>query len=308
MSLHTDNLVFGCARNPHDQSRSCGGSSGGDAGLLTAQCIPFAIGSDIGGSLRFPAAFCGIFGFKPTQNRVTKRGAATARALRFGQFTHLTGTVGPMGNSVSDLVIGMKVFSDPKINYHDPFLAPTPWKNDDFLSSQNTSQKIKVGILQESSFLPCSSAVKRAINLTRDALVKQGYEVVDFKIEQQDWRTISDIFLSMICNGNAPFMIEDGYNSGETLLKPNQANATVLFANPVKRFIISILIKLMHGDRALRMFDTVQILPLRAFEIILKARYQWCYEFAERWHKSGITALVSPLWPHAAPKTTDVWD
>ena len=66
LSLHTDNLVFGCARNPHDQSRSCGGSSGGDAGLIASQCIPFGIGSDIGGSLRFPAAFCGIYGFKPT--------------------------------------------------------------------------------------------------------------------------------------------------------------------------------------------------------------------------------------------------
>jgi Asp-tRNA(Asn)/Glu-tRNA(Gln) amidotransferase A subunit family amidase len=52
--------------NPHNNQRSCGGSSGGDAGLIAARCIPISLGTDIGGSLRFPASFCGIYGFKPS--------------------------------------------------------------------------------------------------------------------------------------------------------------------------------------------------------------------------------------------------
>jgi len=107
LSLDCENMVWGYARNPHDQSRSVGGSSGGDAGLVAAKCVPFALGSDIGGSLRFPALFCGIAGFKPTQNRLTKRGNGVARKGKFSMHTHLVGTAGPMGSSVMDLVLGM---------------------------------------------------------------------------------------------------------------------------------------------------------------------------------------------------------
>ena len=66
LSIHTDNYVWGCSKSPQDITRSCGGSSGGNAGLVAARCVPFAVGNDIGGSLRFPAVFCGIYGFKPT--------------------------------------------------------------------------------------------------------------------------------------------------------------------------------------------------------------------------------------------------
>jgi len=74
---HAINLVFGESKNPLNHDRSCAGSSGGDAGLITSGCVPFSLGTDIGGSTRFPAAFCGIYGLKPTTNRVPKRGLNT---------------------------------------------------------------------------------------------------------------------------------------------------------------------------------------------------------------------------------------
>jgi fatty acid amide hydrolase len=64
--LHSYNNVYGCAKNPYDDTRTCGGSSGGDGGLVGARCVPLAIGSDIGGSLRGPAHFCGVYGYKST--------------------------------------------------------------------------------------------------------------------------------------------------------------------------------------------------------------------------------------------------
>lgn len=60
--------------NPYDPRRTCGGSSGGDAGLVAARCVPFAIGTDIGGSIRCPSAFTGIYGFKPTPQRISYKG------------------------------------------------------------------------------------------------------------------------------------------------------------------------------------------------------------------------------------------
>lgn len=63
---HTDNNVFGLSKNPYDQDRTVSGSSGGDAALVASRCVPFSIGTDIGGSIRAPAACNGIVGFKPT--------------------------------------------------------------------------------------------------------------------------------------------------------------------------------------------------------------------------------------------------
>lgn len=74
LSLHTNNLMWGEAKNPHNIKRSCGGSSGGDGGLVAARCVPLGIGTDIAGSLRLPAQFCGVYGFKPTTTRFSKRG------------------------------------------------------------------------------------------------------------------------------------------------------------------------------------------------------------------------------------------
>ena len=65
-ALQSENDIYGRALNPYDALRTCGGSSGGDAGLVAARCVPLALGTDIGGSIRCPASFNGIYGFKPT--------------------------------------------------------------------------------------------------------------------------------------------------------------------------------------------------------------------------------------------------
>jgi Asp-tRNA(Asn)/Glu-tRNA(Gln) amidotransferase A subunit family amidase len=67
MSLDSGNDLFGIAINTNAKGdRTCGGSSGGDAGLVHTNCVPIAIGTDVGGSIRIPANFVGIYGFKPT--------------------------------------------------------------------------------------------------------------------------------------------------------------------------------------------------------------------------------------------------
>ena len=74
MSFDSDNNIFGKAKNPWDLQRVVGGSSGGEAGLVASRCIPLGLGSDIGGSVRVPPAFCGVVGFKPTTTRISSKG------------------------------------------------------------------------------------------------------------------------------------------------------------------------------------------------------------------------------------------
>ena len=76
------NRIWGRTRNPWDLSRTPGGSSGGDAALVAMDCVPLAMGSDVAGSLRIPAVFCGICGFKPTSTRLSAKGNMKPRKVR----------------------------------------------------------------------------------------------------------------------------------------------------------------------------------------------------------------------------------
>jgi amidase len=111
---HSFNDVFGTTTNPYDPTRSAGGSSGGAAAAIAARIQPLGDGSDMGGSLRNPAAFCNVFGFRPSQGAVPM--APTRNAYQW-----LTRT-GPIARSAEDLALAMSVLTgpDPRV----PFACP----------------------------------------------------------------------------------------------------------------------------------------------------------------------------------------
>jgi amidase len=113
---HTFNPVFGATRNPHDESRSAGGSSGGAAAALAAGFQPIADGSDLGGSLRNPASFCGVVGFRPTPGRVP--GVPTDAPW------DTLGTAGPMARTVADVALLLSVMAGP--DDRSPISLETP--------------------------------------------------------------------------------------------------------------------------------------------------------------------------------------
>ncbi|HYB74565.1 MAG TPA: amidase [Candidatus Sulfotelmatobacter sp.] len=103
-TAETDNRVFGPTRNPWDGARSAGGSSGGAGAAVAAGLGPLAVGTDGGGSIRIPGAFCGIFGFKPSFGRVPVYPASAAETL-----TH----AGPMARTVRDAAVMLAVMAGP---------------------------------------------------------------------------------------------------------------------------------------------------------------------------------------------------
>ena len=101
----TENTHYGPTRNPHDPERVAGGSSGGSAAAVAAGLVPLTMGSDTNGSIRVPAAFCGVFGLKPTYGRISRAGVF----LFAESFDH----VGPFARSVRDLALAFEVLHGP---------------------------------------------------------------------------------------------------------------------------------------------------------------------------------------------------
>ncbi|XP_075546554.1 fatty-acid amide hydrolase 2-A-like [Dermacentor variabilis] len=106
------NLVDGCTRNPHDTRRSPGGSSGGEGSLLAAAGSLIGLGTDIGGSVRSPAAYCGIFGHKPTAGVVPNTGLLPDVGEKLVQFN----CVGPMARFAEDLPLTLNVLAGSATN------------------------------------------------------------------------------------------------------------------------------------------------------------------------------------------------
>lgn len=110
------NNVYGTTNNPWDTTRTCGGSTGGEAALIASGASVMGIGSDIGGSIRIPSAFCGIYGHKPSEGLIPITGHFPVyqnNATNFSGNRHPFTVVGPMGKSVKDLCQMMKVMMGP---------------------------------------------------------------------------------------------------------------------------------------------------------------------------------------------------
>lgn len=126
LNFETNNLIYGRTNNPYDVTRSPGGSSGGAAAIIASGGAPFDIGSDYGGSIRIPAAFCGITGIRPTSGRVPRTGHIVPYA--FGA-TDAYQTIGPLARTVDDLTLLLGIIAGP--DWQDPAIVPMPPANPD---------------------------------------------------------------------------------------------------------------------------------------------------------------------------------
>lgn len=121
LSFETTNLVYGKTSNPHDLTRTPGGSSGGAAAIVAAGGSPFDIGSDYGGSIRQPSHFCGLAGIKPSAGRVPR----TGHIYPYGSIQDAFQQIGPIARHVDDLTLLLPIIMGP--DFADPGIVPMPW-------------------------------------------------------------------------------------------------------------------------------------------------------------------------------------
>ena len=176
MTCESNNFLFGNTSHPLDPSRTAGGSSGGEAANLATFVVNGAVGSDIAGSLRIPALFCGVFALKPTAGRFSIcESAMSEKWPNFGRTGDcqllILPTCGPMARSALDieaLSMAMNNFSAYTLD-----VPPLPW-------TPATAPK-KIGVLKAySSIMEVCTATQRALN---EAVAASGLETVEIDID-----------------------------------------------------------------------------------------------------------------------------
>ncbi|TID18855.1 hypothetical protein E6O75_ATG05976 [Venturia nashicola] len=177
MHLESDSH-FGRVLNPFNIHLSAGGSTGGEAALIAMYGSPMGVGTDIGGSIRGPSAFCGIYGYKPTSYTLPMRGLLHQA---FPAELNVLCSVGPMCRSLRDTDLFTKLVLSKKPYLSDPRLIPIPWTG----LQTSAPKKLRVGIISNDSFIEPQPPVKRAISWAREALSDPKHasflEIKDFK-------------------------------------------------------------------------------------------------------------------------------
>ncbi|WP_457564998.1 Asp-tRNA(Asn)/Glu-tRNA(Gln) amidotransferase subunit GatA [Caminibacter sp.] len=162
MGSSTETSQYGKTLNPHDPSRVPGGSSGGSAAVVGGGLAIAALGSDTGGSIRQPAAFCGCVGMKPTYGRVSRYGLVA--------FSSSLDQIGPITQNVEDAAILYNIISG--YDKHDSTSAPVENKKIEF---QN--RKLKIAVI-DNYIDEASEDIKKAILDVISELEKEGHTII----------------------------------------------------------------------------------------------------------------------------------
>jgi Asp-tRNA(Asn)/Glu-tRNA(Gln) amidotransferase A subunit family amidase len=166
-AFETDNFITGRTNHPLDPDRTPGGSSGGEAAAIASFCSPAGLASDGGGSIRIPAHFCGLAGFKPTPGRIS----AVGHTPSLGHPAGLFAAVGPIARSASDLRLLCSALAgyDPQ----DPLSAPVPLR-------EPTLQGLRIGVWEQFYDVPADPEIRAAVVRAGRLLEDLGFAVEPF--------------------------------------------------------------------------------------------------------------------------------
>ncbi len=184
--IESENPLYGRTNNPYDESRSAGGSSGGEAAAVASGGSPFGVGADIGGSIRVPALFCGVFGHKPSVGLIPNTGLWPTSA---GDAERML-AVGPITRRAEDLMPLLRVMAGP--DGRDPVATPMELGDPGAASLDG----LLVTVVENSSTRPMQRELRDARERAVGALVSAGAQVR--RLDMTGWRSAMFPFLAAL--------------------------------------------------------------------------------------------------------------
>ncbi|WP_394821408.1 amidase [Pendulispora albinea] len=255
----TDSTLFGPASTPFNRAMNAGGSSGGSAAAVAAGIVPLAQGSDAGGSLRVPAAFCGVFTMMTTFGRV----AVPARPNAFRRYNPMV-CYAPLARSVADAVVALDCMS--AIDPRDPYSFTAPDKLADGLNRDLTG--LRVAYSPDLGGYPCEPEVAAIVRDALPAFTSAGARVdeVDFRlpIPHDEVTRIWRRYLSVCHAESAAILRDEGIDllgpQGEVVDREYLESVRTGFALSAVEFRLMDLVRTKILDTFETVFDHYDIL------------------------------------------------
>ena len=231
MGSSTENSAFRKTHNPYNLNTVPGGSSGGSAAAVAAGMVPFALGSDTGGSIRQPASFCGVVGLKPTYGRVSRYGLMA--------FASSLDQIGPFTRTVEDAAYVLQAIS----GYDAADSTSATVAVDDFVGGLTQDVKgLRIGVVTDIDETGLDPEVKHAVEKAIQTLRQAGAEVVEVSLPHSRY-AVSTYYLVAPAEASSNLARYDGVRygrrvEGETLLEMYNRTRSEGFGMEVKRRII----------------------------------------------------------------------
>lgn len=233
MGSTTETSVFGPTLNPRDISRVPGGSSGGSAAAVAAGYCPIALGSDTGGSIRQPSAFCGVQGMKPSYGQISRYGIVA--------YVSSLDQVGPITRNVSDMAIAMEVLAKADENDSTCDAYDRPCFSDALKIADLKGKKVAVltGFDKDSMDKPLIDAIEKAVDFCRDA----GAEIVEAQLPIAMKHAVACYYMVALGDASSKLACYDGmrygfHEDGKNLSEMYKKSRNSGFGDEVRRRIL----------------------------------------------------------------------
>lgn len=277
MGSSTETSFYGKTLNPKDYSRVPGGSSGGSAAAVAAGIAVAALGSDTGGSIRQPAAFCGIVGMKPTYGRVSRFGLAA--------YGSSLDQIGPMTQNVEDAAILYDIIS----GYDEKDSTSANVEKSLVTQNLNPDRKLKIGVVPN-YIKDASQEVQKAYDKAINALKEAGHEIVEVSLMDAKY-DIASYYITAMAEASTNLSRYDGVRYGfraeaKNLKEMYQKTRSEGFGEEVKRRILLGTFVLSSGY-----YDAYYIKAQKA-RALIRDEYKKVFE--------SVDLILSPVAPTVA--------
>ncbi|TQV99563.1 fatty-acid amide hydrolase [Cordyceps javanica] len=274
MTVDSHNNIFGRTLNPLNTSLSAGGSSGGEGALVGFRGSPLGLGTDVGGSVRFPAACNGIYGFRPTVGRIP---GGDVKVCVDPGMRQIKSCIGPLAGDVDALNLLMKVVVGARPWKLDSTAIDVPWRD----IRLEASQRLRIGVMATDPALPLHPPVRAAVQAAAEKLAAAGHELVQLQpSECVFWEAVQTALALFLLDPTGARIVEE---AGEPPI-PSRASMQKGFAFAPWTYLADV------AD--LEGLARLSALNLKRAEI------------ARAWHanytKHNLDAVIGPLMQHTA--------
>jgi aspartyl-tRNA(Asn)/glutamyl-tRNA(Gln) amidotransferase subunit A len=271
MGSSTENSAFQVTRNPWDPERVPGGSSGGTAAAVAAGIVPFGLGSDTGGSVRQPAAFCGVYGLKPTWGAVSRFGL-----VAYASSLEVIGIVAKTVDMTADvfrLLRGKDPLDHSSIDWEPAARRPG---------------RLRIGVPRECSDVPMHDDVKSAAARVRALLTDLGHEVREISLPTLA-HVVSAYYVIATAEASANLARYDGVRYGRRAPGADTPDA-MTFASRTGGFGAEVKLRILLGTYVLRSgFQDEYYLRAQKIRTAIRNDFQAAF--------SGVDLVLMPAYP-----------